>query len=165
MIIGVFHPGVVHAAAGVKDMDATYNAVTFISTLTDPDGMYAYQIAGNRVKLSGCPSPVATNARAPGFTLIGWDCLSPNEICSFYIDTFGVVNPQGCVFNNVCFVPPLEANVFEGSSLASCVGGDTVPVDKLALLTPFIGLASLIVAATAVTALYVRRAKHREEKQ
>jgi hypothetical protein len=44
------------------------------------------------------------------------------------------------------------------------VGGVVVPVDKLALLTPIIGLASLILAATTVTAVYARRAKHREEK-
>jgi plastocyanin len=43
------------------------------------------------------------------------------------------------------------------------VGGVVVPVDKLALLTPLIGLASLIFAATTVTAVYVWRAKHREE--
>jgi plastocyanin len=42
------------------------------------------------------------------------------------------------------------------------VGGVSVPVDKLALLTPLIGLASLILAATAITAVYVRRATHRE---
>jgi hypothetical protein len=45
------------------------------------------------------------------------------------------------------------------------VGGTTLPVDKLALLAPFIGLVSLIVTATTVTAVYFRRAKHREEKQ
>jgi hypothetical protein len=44
------------------------------------------------------------------------------------------------------------------------VGGVVVPVDKLALLTPLIALASLIFAATTVTAVYARRAKHREEK-
>jgi len=44
------------------------------------------------------------------------------------------------------------------------VGGVIVPVDKLALLTPLIGLASLILAATTITAVYVRRAKHGEEK-
>jgi plastocyanin len=49
--------------------------------------------------------------------------------------------------------------------LSATVGGVVVPVDKLALLTPLIGLASLILAATTVTAVYVRRAKHREENQ
>jgi plastocyanin len=45
------------------------------------------------------------------------------------------------------------------------VGGVVVPVDKLALLTPLIGMASLIFAATTITAVCVRRAKHREGKQ
>jgi plastocyanin len=47
---------------------------------------------------------------------------------------------------------------------SATVGGIDVPVDKLALLTPLIGLASLIFATTAITAAYFRRAKHREEK-
>jgi plastocyanin len=42
------------------------------------------------------------------------------------------------------------------------VGGVLVPVDRLALLTPLVGLASLVVAATTVTAIYARRAKHRK---
>jgi hypothetical protein len=51
-----------------------------------------------------------------------------------------------------------------GSSCApsSSVGGVVVSVDKLGLLVPFIGMASLILAATTVTAVYVRRAKHKE---
>ena len=44
------------------------------------------------------------------------------------------------------------------------VGGDIALHDKLGLLAPFIGLASLILAATTVTALYVRRARNREEE-
>jgi parallel beta-helix repeat protein len=42
------------------------------------------------------------------------------------------------------------------------VGGIWVPVDKLALLAPYIALASTILAATAATAIYV---KHRKKKQ
>jgi hypothetical protein len=44
----------------------------------------------------------------------------------------------------------------------SPVGGIWIPVDKLALLAPYIALASTILAATAATALYV---KHRKKKQ
>jgi hypothetical protein len=47
-------------------------------------------------------------------------------------------------------------------SVGETVGGVVVPINKLALLAPFIGLASLIVVALAVTALYVRRAKGKE---
>jgi TolB protein len=42
------------------------------------------------------------------------------------------------------------------------VGGVVVPVDKFALLAPYIALASTILAATAATAIYV---KHRKKKQ
>jgi hypothetical protein len=45
------------------------------------------------------------------------------------------------------------------------VGGIVVPVDKLALLAPYIGLASTIVVATVATAIYTKRVKRRKEKQ
>lgn len=43
------------------------------------------------------------------------------------------------------------------------VGGFVLPVDKFGLLAPYIGLASTILAATAATAVYVKRIKHRKE--
>jgi len=45
------------------------------------------------------------------------------------------------------------------------VGGVWVPVDKFGLLAPYIGLASTILVATVATAIYVKRVKHRKEKQ
>lgn len=42
------------------------------------------------------------------------------------------------------------------------VGGIVVPVDKFALLIPYIGLASTIMVATAATAVYVKRVKRRK---
>ncbi len=45
------------------------------------------------------------------------------------------------------------------------VGGVWVPVDKFALLAPYIGLASTILVATAATAIYVKRVKRRKKKQ
>jgi plastocyanin len=48
---------------------------------------------------------------------------------------------------------------------SATVGGVVVPVDKLALLTPLIALASLIVAEATAMAVYVTRARKREEKQ
>jgi hypothetical protein len=45
------------------------------------------------------------------------------------------------------------------------VGGIWVPVDKLALLSPYIALASTILVATVATAVYVKRVKRRKEKQ
>jgi len=45
------------------------------------------------------------------------------------------------------------------------VGGIAVPVDKLGLLAPYIGLASTIVVAAVAAAIYVKRVKRRNEKQ
>jgi hypothetical protein len=42
------------------------------------------------------------------------------------------------------------------------VGGESVPVDKIALLVPYMGLAFLIAAAITVTAVYARRDKRFE---
>jgi hypothetical protein len=47
---------------------------------------------------------------------------------------------------------------------SGAVGGNLVPTDKLALLIPYVGLAALIVAATTLTAVYAKRARHREGK-
>lgn len=47
----------------------------------------------------------------------------------------------------------------------SKVGGVVVPVDKLSLLAPYIGLASTILAATVASTVYVKRVKRRKEKQ
>jgi hypothetical protein len=46
----------------------------------------------------------------------------------------------------------------------SSVGGVMVPVNKTALLAPYIGLASTILVAAAVTVIYVKRVKRRKEK-
>jgi hypothetical protein len=45
------------------------------------------------------------------------------------------------------------------------VGGIWVPIDKLALLAPYIALASTILAATAATAILVKHVKSRKKKQ
>jgi len=45
------------------------------------------------------------------------------------------------------------------------VGGVWISVDKFGLLAPYIGLASTILVATVATAIYVKRVKHRKEKQ
>jgi predicted glutamine amidotransferase len=45
------------------------------------------------------------------------------------------------------------------------VGGIIIPVDKLSLLTPYIGLASIILIATVATAIYAKHVKRRRETQ
>jgi len=49
--------------------------------------------------------------------------------------------------------------------LVKPVGGIVLPVDKFGLLAPYIGLVSTILVATVATAIYVKRVKHRKEKQ
>jgi len=44
-------------------------------------------------------------------------------------------------------------------------GGIVVPVDKFGLLAPYIGLASTIVVTAVGTVVYVKRVKHKKEKQ
>lgn len=53
---------------------------------------------------------------------------------------------------------------FAVSESVPAVGGIAVPVDKLGLLAPYIGLASTILVATGVTAIYAKRVKRRKEK-
>lgn len=45
------------------------------------------------------------------------------------------------------------------------VGGIYIPVDKLALLAPYIALTSIILVAIAATAIYFKHAKRRKKKQ
>jgi outer membrane protein assembly factor BamB len=45
------------------------------------------------------------------------------------------------------------------------VGGIVIPVDKFALLAPYIGLTSTIIVAAVVSVVYVKRVKRRKEKQ
>ena len=44
------------------------------------------------------------------------------------------------------------------------IGGVVVPVDKLALLIPYLGLASVVGVAMTVIAVYVRRSRQREKR-
>jgi hypothetical protein len=47
----------------------------------------------------------------------------------------------------------------------AAVGGTIIPVDKLGLLAPYIGLASTTLIGAVATVVYVRRVKRRKEKQ
>jgi hypothetical protein len=45
------------------------------------------------------------------------------------------------------------------------VGGVIFPIDKLALLAPYIGLTSTVIVAAVATVVYVKRVKHKKERQ
>jgi hypothetical protein len=50
-------------------------------------------------------------------------------------------------------------------ALSPPVGGVLIPIDKIAILAPYIGLTSTAVVATIATALYLKRIRHKKEKQ
>jgi len=51
------------------------------------------------------------------------------------------------------------------TAASSSVGGIAVRFDMLSLLAPYIGLIATILTATVASIVYVKRAKHRKEKQ
>jgi len=57
----------------------------------------------------------------------------------------------------------IPASISDGAvHVSAAVGGVWIPINKIGLLTTYIGLASTILLATAATAIYV---KHRKKKQ
>lgn len=54
---------------------------------------------------------------------------------------------------------------FDNTGLEPSVGGTWITPNKLELLAPYIGLASTFILTTVATAIYVKRVKHRKEKQ
>lgn len=81
-----------------------------------------------------------------------------NELWYAYV----AQSPTGYGFNGTLPTPPSYLTPPRG---APVVGGVTTPVDKFGLLSPYIGLASTIVVATAATAIYIKRVKHGKEKE
>ena len=102
--------------------------------------------------------------------------LSPgaSETLYFYWDT-SVVSPEPYIVKAKASTVPGETDTADNTKIdgtvvvnpkvGSGVGGFVVPIDKFGLLAPYIGLASTIIVATAATAIYVKRIKHRKEKQ
>ena len=72
------------------------------------------------------------------------------DVSAFYWETRDVIDKL------------LETGTFISEDV---FGGVGVPVDKLGLLAPYIGLASTILVATAATAIYVKHVKRRKERQ
>jgi hypothetical protein len=73
-----------------------------------------------------------------------------------------VCTPQDVILVNST-AQEIAAAISNGTvNVSPAVGGIWTPVDKLALLTPYISLASTIIASAAATAIY---AKHRKKKQ
>jgi hypothetical protein len=69
--------------------------------------------------------------------------------------------------NDAGFTPqnkPAE-NTIQTWYSAPSVGGTAAPVDKLALLLPYIVLASSVLAVTVTIGVYVKRVRHTKHKQ
>ena len=69
---------------------------------------------------------------------------------------------------NVGALQPLETPPWNHTLCAvfrSIVGGIAIPVDKLALFAPYVGLAFTVLAITVAATVYVKRVKRRKEKQ
>jgi hypothetical protein len=122
-------------------------------------------------------NPDGTTPTGPGQYPIYWvDVPNRNNRNGFYIHRFVSVS-KGCIsllvddagWTNFCNIVNewFTARGFKTIPLtvSYSVGGVIVLVDKLALLAPYFGLASTILVATAATAIYVKRVKHRKDKQ
>lgn len=94
--------------------------------------------------------------------------LNPGDIQSFSLDC---VLERGHVYFHYTMLNTTNDVISEqygdhGIGYYSApVGGVWVPVDKLGLLAPYIGLAATIIVATVATAIYAKRVKRRKEKQ
>jgi hypothetical protein len=78
----------------------------------------------------------------------------PIENCSHY---FNIITPIEYEYINHTYM--------DNSKWTTTVGGVVIPIDRLALLAPYIGLTSTIFVVTFATAVYVKRVKHRKEKR
>jgi len=93
----------------------------------------------------------------------GFYCLPPMNIT---VDAMPADHAGNCTHQ-------AEATSYNEYSLAianstegpSPVGGVQIPIDKLSLLTPSIGIAATVLTAVAATAFCTRRFKRRKEKQ
>lgn len=104
----------------------------------------------------------------PDFRLLPLGISIPGE---FLIEPAGVslhsIIDWSCGYIYVGFTLTCGEHSVEvalGHQVQEIVGGIKVPVDKLGLLAPYIGLASTILVATAATAVYAKRVKRKEEK-
>jgi len=86
-------------------------------------------------------------------------------VSDFYSNTLPTMSNEELTYMDAVILawPPdkLAEMAAMKRELEIVIGGIAFPVDKLALLAPYIGLASTILVATAATAIYVKRRKER----
>ena len=127
-------------------------------------------------------SPTVTEVTASGLPVgnvqgagpaIGSQCLVWNAGNLYYWTQYAstvteVTTIGGSPISNVQGAGPVigsQCLVWSGTGPLPGVGGVLIPVDKLSLLAPYIGLTSIILVASVASAIYVKRVKRRKEKQ
>jgi len=123
-------------------------------TAADPNAVDKIVVETKTGKSSTLPSVGGkvsglTSADYP-LTVYVYDLQNPNR----EINKFGDVGEVGATYD------PPSAEYAEAKG-----GGVVIRIDKFDLLAPYIGLASTIVVGTVAAAIYVKRVKHRKEKQ
>jgi hypothetical protein len=70
------------------------------------------------------------------------------------------------VNNDVVPISPITLydGTFNNGGLAP-VGGSWSPVDKIALLAPYVGMSTALIALVLITVVYIKRVRHEKEKQ
>jgi hypothetical protein len=74
--------------------------------------------------------------------------------------TYSLGGVAGDKFENATFNPPDYGYLVTEAP----VGGISIPIDKFALLAPYLALATTIITATAATAIYVKRTRRRKKQ-
>ena len=100
---------------------------------------------------------ISTPINFPGFS-VGPEA----EVGTFPCDIPWTVTTTSSAYGTVNVDVGFKFNTDPTLVLTKSVGGIVVPIDKLALLAPYIGLSSIILVATAI---YFRRVKRRKEVQ
>ena len=87
------------------------------------------------------------------------------KICSYPHDFSGASTEKtGAYEVEVWWEGGTKTTVFYVAN-ATAVGGVIISVDRFSLLVPYFGVASTIIVTTVATVIYVKRVKHRKEKQ
>jgi hypothetical protein len=91
---------------------------------------------------------------------ISWTMKAPQEAGSYFFCAYVETWRDSTLFRTIVYGDQ-EITVVE----EPVVGGFELPVDKLGLLVPYIGLASIVTVATVATVITCKRAKRRKEKK
>jgi hypothetical protein len=116
-------------------------------------------IAPSSVNASVTPQP-PYNIAANGNVSATLHITAPSAAAASGAD----VIVEGMYLNGTVY-SEFEVIITVTGTWGGAVGGNVVPIDKFGLLARYIGLASTILVAIGASAVYVKRARRREEKQ